>query len=88
MLGIGIIIPVIPVLFFDPDGGFFSAGVSQDTRSILYGFLIACFPLFQFFGAPMLGALSDRHGRKNILLISLIGTFFRVCFLWCGSIAT
>ncbi len=75
MLGIGIIIPVIPVLFFDIEGGFFNAAISQDTRAILYGFLIACFPLFQFFGAPMLGALSDRYGRKPILLISLAGTF-------------
>ncbi len=74
MLGIGIIIPIIPVLFFDIDGGFFAQSVSADTRSILYGFLIACFPLFQFFGAPMLGAFSDRYGRKPVLLISLVGT--------------
>ena len=38
--------------------------------------LIASYPLAQFFGAPILGALSDKHGRKKIILISLIGTFF------------
>lgn len=74
MLGIGIIIPVIPVLFFAPDSAYFASEVTESTRSILYGLLIACFPLFQFFGAPMLGALSDRYGRKPILLISLTGT--------------
>ncbi len=74
MLGIGIIIPVIPALFFEDSSGFFSAGVSMDQRSILYGILVACYPFMQLFGAPMLGALSDRHGRKPLLSISLVGT--------------
>ncbi|MEZ4830233.1 MAG: MFS transporter [Bacteroidia bacterium] len=74
MLGVGIIIPVIPALFFEESAQFFSPGVSQETRSILYGFLIASYPFMQFFGAPVLGALSDRHGRKPLLAISLVGT--------------
>jgi DHA1 family tetracycline resistance protein-like MFS transporter len=73
MLGISIIIPVIPALFFDPGAGFFSASVSEDTRSVLYGLLIACYPVMQFFGAPLLGALSDRYGRRPILSLSLLG---------------
>ena len=75
MLGISIIIPVIPALFFDPATSFFDTGIDAETRSILYGFLVAAFPFMQFFGAPVLGALSDRHGRRPILLISLVGTF-------------
>lgn len=74
MLGISIIIPVIPALFFDPDASFFAPSVSEDTRSVLYGFLIACYPIMQFFGAPLLGALSDRHGRRPLLSLSLLGT--------------
>ena len=57
LLGIGIIIPVIPALFFESGNTFFAASVSLDTRSILYVFLIAAFPLMQFFGAPLLGTL-------------------------------
>ncbi|GJM35969.1 MAG: tetracycline resistance MFS efflux pump [Saprospiraceae bacterium] len=74
MLGIGIIIPVIPALFFEDSSGFFNPTVSMDHRSILYGLLVACYPFMQLFGAPMLGALSDRYGRKPLLSISLVGT--------------
>jgi len=74
MLGIGIIIPVIPALFFEQDAMFFSEAVTYESRSIIYGFLLATYPIMQFFGAPILGALSDRHGRKPLLTISLIGT--------------
>lgn len=75
LLGIGIIIPVIPALFFEAGSDFFTDDVSRETRSLLYGFLITAYPLMQFFGAPMLGALSDRYGRKPVLMLSLGGTF-------------
>jgi len=74
MLGIGIIIPVIPALFFDDGGSFFTEAMSYENRSVIYGFLLAAFPIMQFFGAPILGALSDRHGRKPMLMLSLMGT--------------
>lgn len=74
LLGIGIIIPVIPALFFEPSSDFFSTDISELRRSVLYGLLLGIYPFMQFFGAPMLGALSDRHGRRPMLSISLIGT--------------
>lgn len=74
MLGIGIIIPVLPALFFDTGTSFFAESLAYEQRSIVYGFLLASFPFMQFFGAPILGALSDKHGRKPLLMISLIGT--------------
>lgn len=74
MLGVGIIIPVIPALFFEADSSFFDPSISHDFRSITYGLLIGAFPFMQFFGAPMLGALSDRFGRKPMLMVSLTGT--------------
>ena len=74
LLGIGIIIPVIPAIFFEEGSQFFNGQYSKETISTFYTLLLACYPFMQFFGAPMLGALSDKYGRKPILVIALIGT--------------
>ncbi len=74
LLGVGIIIPVIPAIFFE-DGAFFASGTSHSTISVYYGLLLASYPFMQLFGAPILGTLSDKFGRKPILNIALIGTF-------------
>ncbi|MEM8523274.1 MAG: MFS transporter [Bacteroidota bacterium] len=80
MLGIGIIIPVLPALFFEEGSDFFREAISQERRAVIYGFLLAAYPLMQFFGAPILGALSDRYGRKPMLMLSLFGTMIGYLF--------
>lgn len=74
MIGIGIILPILGPLFLDPSKGIMPEYYSYSARTIVLGFLIAAYPMAQFFGAPLLGGLSDRHGRKKVLLISLFGT--------------
>ena len=74
LLGLGIIIPILPALLLDPVGGILPEAYSFSTRTLIYGFLIASYPLAQFFGAPILGTLADQKGRKKILSLSLIGT--------------
>jgi len=74
MLGVGIVIPVLPALFINPENDFLPAHFTGAQRSILYGYLVAVYPIMQFFGAPILGALSDRYGRKPMLQLSLVGT--------------
>lgn len=74
LLGLGIIIPILPAVIMNPMSGLLPMSYSTSTRTLIYGFLIASYPLMQFFGAPMLGVLADMHGRKKILSISIMGT--------------
>ena len=74
LLGVGIVIPVMAPLLLYPVHNMLPAEMSIHSRTIVLGFLIASFPLAQFFGAPMLGALSDRFGRRKLLSISMVGT--------------
>ncbi len=66
MLGIGLIVPVIPLLV----GQFVS---SRESQTMWYGILTAVFGLMQFFCMPMLGAISDRVGRRPVMLFSMAG---------------
>jgi DHA1 family tetracycline resistance protein-like MFS transporter len=68
VLGFGIIIPVLPGLVTQFSGGSVSAG------SHAYGWLIGVFALMQFIASPVLGALSDRFGRRKVLLLALAGS--------------
>lgn len=67
VLGIGLVVPVLPELVKDFTGGDVTAAGRW------YGVLAAVYALMQFLFAPVLGALSDRFGRRSVLLISLFG---------------
>jgi len=75
MLGIGILIPVIPQLLGEPSSPYYLLPSGETQYGfILLGFLVACYPIATFFMSPILGALSDKYGRKPVLLISVLGT--------------
>ncbi len=63
LIGLSIIVPLLPL---------FAARFG--ATPLVVGILQAAYPLMQFLGAPILGRLSDRFGRKPILLISQFGT--------------
>ena len=67
VIGLGIIIPVIPALIQELTGGSISDAAQYG------GWLIASYALVQFLCAPIVGALSDKYGRRPILLLSLLG---------------
>jgi DHA1 family tetracycline resistance protein-like MFS transporter len=67
MLGVGLIIPVLPKLVEQFMGGDMSAAAG------VVGVISACYAVAQFFCAPILGALSDRFGRRRVLLLSMFG---------------
>jgi DHA1 family tetracycline resistance protein-like MFS transporter len=65
LVGFGIVIPVLP---FYAEGTKFGATPSQ------VGLLFASYSVMQLIFAPVLGRLSDKYGRRPVLLISLLGT--------------
>lgn len=68
MVGIGMIIPLIPILFTDPSSpSFLLDGYPQSGQYFVAGSMIALFGLMQFIAAPILGELSDIFGRKRLL---------------------
>lgn len=64
LLGLSIIIPLLPLY-----------AARYGATPFIIGLLGTTYPLMQFIGAPTLGRLSDRWGRRPILLISQFGTF-------------
>ena len=74
-IGVGLVIPIFAPLFLSNTSGLFEVNTPENVRNALLGLTLATFPFFQFFGAPILGALSDKFGRKKILFISILGTF-------------
>jgi DHA1 family tetracycline resistance protein-like MFS transporter len=66
MVSIGIIVPVLPALV-----GSFTG--SQADQAFWLGVVSFAFGIANFFGAPILGALSDRFGRRPVLLLGFCG---------------
>ena len=73
-MGITFIFPILTPLFMDPTTNLFAVSISTETRDFYYGLCLALYPLFMFFGAPLLGSLSDQLGRKKTLLMCLGGS--------------
>lgn len=71
LLGVGIVLPLLPfyVKLIEESGTPWLAA----NHALIVGALTASYSLFQFLFAPILGGLSDRFGRRPVLLISLLG---------------
>jgi DHA1 family tetracycline resistance protein-like MFS transporter len=71
LVGFGVVIPLLP--FY---GIQFGASAAEVT------WMMACYSLAQFFASPLLGRLSDRLGRRPVLLVSLCASI--ASYLWLG----
>ena len=63
LVGFGIVVPILPYY-----------AKSLDTSPTTLGFLLAVYPAFQFIFSPIWGRLSDRIGRKPVMLATILGT--------------
>ncbi|MBN1304545.1 MAG: MFS transporter [Anaerolineales bacterium] len=70
MIGFGIVIPILPFYVESLGGGGFEMGL-----------LMSLFALMQFFFSPLWGSLSDRIGRKPVLMIGIIGNAAAMFFM-------
>jgi MFS transporter, DHA1 family, tetracycline resistance protein len=75
VMGWGLIIPVMPKLLME------LKHVESNEASSFGGWLIAAYALTQFVFAPLIGNLSDRYGRRPVLLLSLLGFGIDYLFL-------
>jgi DHA1 family tetracycline resistance protein-like MFS transporter len=73
VMGWGLVFPVMPSLFSHDHSSIVPANLSDSWRHFYYGLAMAAWPLGLFFGGPYLGDLSDKLGRKPVILICLAG---------------
>jgi DHA1 family tetracycline resistance protein-like MFS transporter len=73
-IGLGIIIPVLPDVIRR-----FVSDATQVSRT--YGYFVAVYAILQFLSSPLLGSLSDRFGRRPVLLVSLFGAAIDYFFM-------
>lgn len=72
-LGSGLAFSVFALLFFDSTSSFFEVFSSDYSRHIAYGILLGIYNFCMFCASPFIGFLSDKYGRKPVLVLSMCG---------------
>ncbi len=89
-MGLGLLFPILNSIIMTPSASFLPEHFSLEARNLIYGLLIGSYMICWFFGAAILGDLSDMIGRKKSLIICLggacIGYFFSALAIIAHSI--
>ncbi len=78
IMGMGLVLPLMPSLFLIDHSTFIEG--TRAAHYFYYAIAMSAWPLGLFFGTPFLGDLSDRFGRRSILMLCLIGTALTYLF--------
>lgn len=70
-MGFGLVYPLFSAMVFDPHSTLLHPSTSQTVRGILFGILLSSMPVTQMVVAPWIGRLSDKYGRKPVILFVL-----------------
>lgn len=74
-LGFSLVFPIFSPMLINNEAALFSRETSLAMRGLVLGVLISTFCVGHFFGSPLLGGLSDRMGRRKVLIGSMYGAF-------------
>ena len=80
--GLGIIIPSLPRLIAEV------SNLSVSKSASYYGLILGCYALMQFIFSPIIGSISDRFGRRPIILLSLFGLGLDYVFMYFAPTLT
>lgn len=83
-LGIGLTVPTLTPLLKDPDANLFRHETSQQFRDTIYLVLSSLFFMGTLFGAPVIGLLSDRYGRRKMILFTASSTVISTTTVMIG----
>jgi MFS family permease len=73
-VGYSLMITVFTPMLLRADRALLPPDSSLSVRTMVLGVLLCLYPLGQFIGSPILGSVSDRFGRRPILVVSLVAT--------------
>jgi MFS family permease len=85
-LGFGLVYPILTMMFAGTHRTFLGPGVSAAEADFLFGLGYMLYPAGMFFGASLLGDLSDRFGRKRVLLICMGGLSVATALMAAGIV--
>ena len=90
-IGFAMLTPLLASALAPGSNAALQNGLSANARHLVYGFATGLYPTMTFFGAPVLGRLSDRIGRKVVLLVcagGIVASYITIsaAFAW-GSVS-